>query len=112
MKALNRWYFIVNDGKDTDGMNNNETAKFHYYNPNGLYKKKAELGKRVTKLVQDNKAKSGCLLVHGGISNFLFDHISDMARSKRVNPHKLNAWIEMMKDEIRKTEHFLETFGG
>jgi hypothetical protein len=86
---------------------NREILRFHMFNPNGLCKVKSAMDERVSNAVDAGLAMSGALIAYGTFNDFSVKLFRSMFDMKRVNGRKLRVAIEMMKDDLRRTENFL-----
>ena len=87
---------------------NSELAKFHYFNPNGLYAAKKASDVRIDELVEAGLAKSGAIIAYGGLSYFNTNLLSNLATSKRVGRIDLLVTLQGIERDIKAATDFIE----
>jgi hypothetical protein len=86
---------------------NAELAKFHYFNPNGLYAAKKASDAKIDELVEAGLAKSGAIIAYGGLNYFYTNLLSDLAMSKRVGRIDLAVTLQGIKRDIATAAEFI-----
>jgi len=87
---------------------NSELAKFHYFNPNGLYAAKKASDVKIDELVEAGLAKSGAIIAYGGLNYFYTKLLSDLAMSKRVGRIDLLVTLQGIERNIATAAKFIE----
>ena len=98
--------YITKQATDTKGLNNRETAQFHYFNPNGLTTKQNKINDEMFDLVDAGKCNSGALMVHN--HNYGLNLLQKSAQMTRVNSIDLQVNIEMAERHIDEAKAFIE----
>ena len=88
---------------------NTDIARFHYFNPNGLYSKKKAINARITEAVDMGKCRSGAIIAHGSLNDYTTNKIIKLATQRRCSRIKLRVAIDMLEDDILRAEKFLAT---
>jgi hypothetical protein len=87
---------------------NSNVAKFHYFNPNGLYAAKKASDAKVDELVEAGLAKSGAIIAYGGLNSFNTNLLSNLATAKRVSHSDLFVTLRGIKRDIAVAAEFIE----
>lgn len=87
---------------------NAELAKFHYFNPNGLYAAKKASDVKIDELVDAGLAKTGAILAYGGLSYFNTNLLSNLAMAKRVNRIELSVTLRGIERDIETAAKFIK----
>lgn len=88
---------------------NTDIARFHYFNPNGLYAKKKRLDDRIRDGVNSGKYKFGAHIAYGSLNDYATNKMIKLATQKRCNRIQLAVAISMLEDDILRAEKFLAT---
>lgn len=88
---------------------NKEKLIFHCFNPDGVYYRKRELDKKISQLVDEGKANSGALLVHGTLRDTYTEKLVEMNRGKRyIKRIDLEVLVELIEKDIVKAQKFID----
>ena len=87
---------------------NAELAKFHYFNPNGLYAAKKASDAKIDELVDAGLAKSGAIIAYGGLNYFYTKLLSDLGTAKRVGRIDLSVTLRGIERDIAKAAEFIK----
>jgi hypothetical protein len=101
-------YIMQTATEPSRSWSNAELAKFHYFNPNGLYAAKKASDVRIDELVDAGLAKSGAIIAYGGLSYFNTNLLSNLATAKRVGRIDLLVTLEGIERDIKTATEFIE----
>ena len=87
---------------------NTELAKFHYFNPNGLYAAKKASDAKIDELVDAGLAKSGAIIAYGGLNYFYTNMLTNLATAKRVGRISLSTILRGIERDIKAATDFIE----
>jgi hypothetical protein len=87
---------------------NAELAKFHYFNPCGLYAAKKASDVKIDELVDAGLAKSGAIIAYGGLNYFNIKLLIGLATAKRVGRIDLQVTIRGIERDIATAAKFIE----
>ena len=94
--------YISKTATSDKGLNNADTAAFHYFNPNGLIAEHAAACDRVTVLVDAGRVNNGWHLAYGSLNSYHADEIRDLYNSRRVGSRLLELRLEGLRSQITK----------
>lgn len=98
-----RHYEEISNTLTTDhGLNNRDSARFHYFNVNGLYQKKKAMDNTISQYVDDGFIPSGWIIAYGTFNSYYTDRISNFAMKQRVRRISLETTLEGLQDAIDK----------
>lgn len=99
------WTEITETAKEPGkGWNNVQIAQFHYFNPNGLIRRKRNADDRISAAVDVGALKSGAIIAYGTFNSFWADNLIQLAKQNRVSSLGLSGAIRSLKEDIEKTE--------
>jgi hypothetical protein len=105
---MKEFKYYTEQAKNTDGLNLKEIVSFHYFNPNGVHQIKLELDKKINKLVDEGKAKSGSIIAYGTFDTFYEKDLYRLLKKKRPNRIEVNVCVESFKERNQNAEKFIE----
>lgn len=103
------WETITSAATPSADWSNTDIARFHYFNPNGLYAKKKATDDRIEEGVDIGKYKFGAHIAYGSLNNYATKEMMKLATQKRCSRIQLAVAISMLEDDILKAEKFLAT---
>lgn len=107
---MSKWESITNTATETSAKwTNSEVAKFHYFNPNGLYAAKKAVDERISEAVDAGKCASGAIIAYGIFNDYTTKQLIEYAMMKRVKWIPLSVTLSMLERDIRRAEEFLAT---
>jgi hypothetical protein len=105
MKNFERYDFITKTATiDGQCKTNKEAMMFHYFNVNGLVKRKHENDLAIAALVDAGVVRSGWHLAYGTFSDYEENSIIRLAGLKRVGSVACRVAINMMEDHCANQE--------
>jgi len=105
----NRFLYIADEATaPSRSWSNSDLAKFHYFNPNGLWAAKKARDKKVSKLVNEHGLPSGAILAYGSMNSYCTDRLVKLAGQKRVNGITLRTLLQMLQKDIDDADRWIE----
>ena len=106
MRHYNDYIYASREATSAKGLaNNRQVAQFHYFNPNGLEKRRIKNNDRISELIKAGVVKSGMSLAYGWLSSdYYTDCLRDLALKKRVNSRKLKVILELLEKQVETQE--------
>ena len=102
---LERFNYICEDATDTSDLKTNaEIARFHYFNPNGLVKRKRKNDERIWELIDAGVLNYGYYLTDGAGNYHRADNIAKLAGKRRVNTIALEVAIKLLEEHTEAQE--------
>ena len=87
---------------------NKQKIKFHYFNPNGLYAKKAALNAVIWSLVEEGKCKTGAVIAYGSGNTFNQDQLLALYKKQRVTDVEYSVFLSGYRFDIEQAEKFIK----
>lgn len=87
---------------------NKQKIQFHYFNPNGLYAKKAALNAVIWSLLEEGKCKSGAVIAYGSGNTFYQDQLRDLFKKSRVTDVEYSVLLSGYRFDIEQAEKFIK----
>lgn len=104
---MKRYKYITETATNAEGMNNRETVRFHYHNPNGLVARKCANDKKIRELIDAGKCKNGALFAHGAFSVYEVKQLIALNKYERVPRIDMLVAISMLEKAIQLQEDFI-----
>ena len=97
--------FITEQATSDKGFSKRDRVSFHAFNPNGLYAKKKEMDKLISKLVNQKKVPSGWIIAYGSMNNYHTESLMKLVgKKKNINRITLAVLLEGIQDQINKAQ--------
>ena len=107
---MTRFDFIAEQATNQNqARTNKEIAAFHYFNPNGLVKRKRDNDQTISDLVGSGAVSSGWLLAYGGLHDTWVDNIISLYKQQRVSSSKLQAAVELLLSDCVNQENAINS---
>jgi len=104
---MNKQEHIQKTAESSEGMNNADTATFHFFNPNGLKAAWQANCQVIQDMVESGKLDSSTLFSHGSLAHFHVDLLGGIACQSRLNSYKLESTILGLKNQIKKQRELI-----
>ena len=108
MTSLATWNYITQEAKKPfRSWTYGECVRFHYFNPNGLYRRKQANDRKIDALVDREVCRTGAILAYGGLASFEVDTLRGLYDKKRVGRIEYLVAIDMLEEQCVKAEAFI-----
>lgn len=98
--ASERNAYVTQTATNTDGMNNRERVRFHYFNRNGLYAAWLLACNRVSAIWHSGIVPGGWLFAYGTFHDIHVNRITDMWNLKRIKTLTLYVAIDLLRKNV------------
>ena len=103
---MSRTTFVFDIATNEDQLKNlREKARFHAFNPNGLYARKRHLDGVINRMIDAGIVPNGWALAYGVFSNYNADNVRELANKKRVSRIDFQVATKLLRDEITRIEN-------
>lgn len=108
MDRVARYKYITEHAEHAEqSWTNAELARFHAYNPNGIYAVKKARDAEVSRLVNERGLPAGALVAYGSLNDYNSERLRKMATQTRVNKSRLHSVILGLLVDIEKAEEYI-----
>ena len=102
--------YVTQQATTDENLTIHDTAQFHYFNPNGLYAKKADLDDQINLLIYQEELPSGTYYSHGKGHTYFPDKLRAIVlHKKKVSKQELNLFLDLFRKELIKAEQLIST---
>lgn len=107
-KSKRRDHEFVTELAETDaGMNRANVARFHFFNPNGLYAELRAVQARVAEVVDLTGVPNGVLFVHGSLNGFNADQLRKQIQKARPDRYGLPVTLRAIRRDIDQAKAWI-----